>query len=170
MNAKPETQNRISEQMGLANHGETHGLTRTGPALAHQGSATLVFGLVRYQTDRFLQSKPGPLAGYLDPLLSVFPSLHPISLSREYQLLEVQWIVSELPQDWIPISNLQFWCVTHCAMGLLDRVQVNVSNVVSCACDDDRITLLHRTVRTIHQLSSVEKCNEKRHHMLENHL
>ena len=42
-------------------------------------------------------------------------------------------------------------------MGLLNRVQVNVLEVVSRLCTDDRITMTHLTVPTKHELSSVEK-------------
>jgi len=59
---KPETQNRRLELMGLANPGETRGLTGTGPGLARQESAGRVFGRFWNRTERFLQSKPGPVA------------------------------------------------------------------------------------------------------------
>jgi len=65
---KPETQNRRSEPTGLAKLGETSGLTGTGPGLARQQSAGWGFGPVWYRTDPALPSKPGTLAGYLDPL------------------------------------------------------------------------------------------------------
>jgi hypothetical protein len=57
--------------MGLAEPGETHELTSTGPGLAHQASAGQVPRWVRHQTDMFLPSKPRPLAGYPDPLLTL---------------------------------------------------------------------------------------------------
>jgi hypothetical protein len=56
---------------GLAKPGETRGLTGTGPGLARQESAGRVFGRFWNRTDPFLQSKPGPLAGYPDPLLTL---------------------------------------------------------------------------------------------------
>jgi len=69
---KPETQNRRLEPTGLAKRGETCGLTGTGPGLASQESADRVFGRLWTRTDRFLWSKPGPLPGYPDPLLTLF--------------------------------------------------------------------------------------------------
>ena len=57
--------------MGLAKPGETRGLTGTGPGLARQESAGRVFGRFWNRTDPFLRSKPGPLAGYPDPLLTL---------------------------------------------------------------------------------------------------
>jgi len=71
INVKPETQNRRLEPTGIAKPGETRGLTGTGPGLARQESAGRVFGRFWNRTDPFLRSKPGPLAGYLDPLLTL---------------------------------------------------------------------------------------------------
>jgi len=42
-------------------------------------------------------------------------------------------------------------------MGLLDWAQVNVFEVVSLPCTDDRITLPHPVVSKKHKLSGVEK-------------
>jgi len=71
INVKPETQNRRLEPTGLAKPGETRGLTGTGPGLAREESAGRVFGRFWNRTDPFLRSKPGPLAGYPDPLLTL---------------------------------------------------------------------------------------------------
>jgi len=71
INVKPETQNRRLDPTGLAKSGETRGLTGTGPGLTHQESAGRVFGRFWNRTDPFLRSKPGPLAGYPDPLLTL---------------------------------------------------------------------------------------------------
>ena len=71
INVKPETRNRRLEPTGLAKPGETRGLTGTGPGLARQESAGLVLGRFWNRTDPFLRSKPGPLAGYPDPLLTL---------------------------------------------------------------------------------------------------
>ena len=68
---RPETQNRRLELMGLAKPSKTCGMTGTGPGLACQVAAGRVFGWVKNRTDLFLQSEPRPLAGYLDPLLTV---------------------------------------------------------------------------------------------------
>jgi len=68
---KPETRNRRLEPTGLAKPVETRGLTGTGPGLARQESPGRVFGSVWNRTDPFLRSKPGPLAGYPDPLLTL---------------------------------------------------------------------------------------------------
>jgi len=61
--------------MGLAKPGKTRGLTGTGPDLAPPESAGRVFGRVWNRTDPFLQSKPGPLPGYPDPLLTLVEAL-----------------------------------------------------------------------------------------------
>jgi len=71
INMKPETQNRRLEPTGLAKPGETRGLMGTGPGLARQESAGRVSGRFWNRTDPFLRSKPGPLAGYPDPLLTL---------------------------------------------------------------------------------------------------
>ena len=68
---KPETQNRRLEPTDLAKPGQTCGLTGRCPGLARQESAGRVFGWVSTQIDLFLRSKPKPLAGYADPLLTL---------------------------------------------------------------------------------------------------
>jgi hypothetical protein len=69
INVKPEMQNRRLQPTGQAKPGETHGLTGTGPGWARQASAGRVFGRFWTQTNQFLRSIPGSLAGYPDPLL-----------------------------------------------------------------------------------------------------
>ena len=69
---KPITRNRRLELTGLPKPDETHGWT--GPDLADQESAAWVFGRVWDRTDSLLRSKPGPLAGYPDPLLTPAPA------------------------------------------------------------------------------------------------
>jgi hypothetical protein len=71
INVKLKTQNRRLEPMGQADPGETHELTGTGPGLARQESAGQVPRRVWHQTDMFLRSKPRPLVGYPDPLLTL---------------------------------------------------------------------------------------------------
>ena len=82
---KPKTQNRRLEPTGLAKPGETRGLTGTGLGLARQQSAGRVFGRVWKQTDLFLWSKPGPLAGYPDPLLTL------VTTSLPHQKSMILW-------------------------------------------------------------------------------
>jgi len=77
INVKPEKQNRRLKPTGRAKPGETCRLTGTGPGLARQESACRVFGRVWNQTDRFFWSEPGPLMGYLDPLLTLPMLLEP---------------------------------------------------------------------------------------------
>jgi len=62
--------------MGGAKPGKTHGLAGTGPGLAHQDSAGLVFGQVWTQTNPFVRSKPGLLAGYPDLFLTLLIAGH----------------------------------------------------------------------------------------------
>jgi hypothetical protein len=71
INVKPKMQNRRLEPTDLAKPGKTRGLTGTGPGLARQASAGRAFGRFWNRTDTFLRSKPGPLAGYPDPLLTL---------------------------------------------------------------------------------------------------
>jgi len=80
---KPKMQKWRLEPNGLGKPGETHWLTRTGQGLASQESAGRIFGRVWTRTDPFLRSKPGPLPGYPDPLLSL------VSMS-ELQYLTIQ--------------------------------------------------------------------------------
>ena len=46
VNVKPKMQNRRLEPTGLAQPSKTHGLTGTGPGLAHPESASHIFGRV----------------------------------------------------------------------------------------------------------------------------
>jgi len=64
-------QNRTLEPTGLAKHGTTRGLKGTGLGVARQDSPGRVAGWFWNQTDPFLRAKPGPLAGYPDPLLTL---------------------------------------------------------------------------------------------------
>ena len=57
--------------MGLAKPGKTSGLTGTGQGLACQDAAGWVSGRFWNRTELFFRSKPGPLAGYPDPLLTL---------------------------------------------------------------------------------------------------
>jgi len=98
---------------------------------------------------------------------SCFPCLCRIPLSRKYHGLEVYPIFSQLPWRWIPFSQRRYRCVTPRAMGLLDWMQLNVFEVFSRPCADDRITLQHPTVRTKHKLSSVEKRLDRTKNKLE---
>ena len=60
--------------MGLAKPGRTRGLMGTGTGLACQEALGRVIGWVWNRTEPFFRSKPGPLVGYPDPLLKLFPS------------------------------------------------------------------------------------------------
>ena len=71
INVKPKMQNRRLNLTGQAKPGKTRRLTGTGPDLAPQESAGRVFGQVWNRTDPFLRSKPGRLAGYPGPLLTL---------------------------------------------------------------------------------------------------
>jgi len=64
-------QKRTLEPTGLARPGKTGELTGTGPGLARQDSAGRDSGRFWNRTDPFLRAKPGPLAGYPDPLLTL---------------------------------------------------------------------------------------------------
>jgi len=79
INVKPETQNRRLEPTGLAKPAKSRGLTGMGQCFTRQESAGQVFGRFWNWTDPFLQSKPGPLAGYPDTLLTLhfWLSYHP---------------------------------------------------------------------------------------------
>ena len=64
-------QNRILEPTALPISGGTIDLTGTGPILARQQLAGRMFGTVWNQTDPLFQSRPEPLAGYPNPLLTL---------------------------------------------------------------------------------------------------
>jgi len=64
-------QNRRLEPTGLAKPGKTRRLTGMGLGFTRQDAAGRIFGRIWNRTDPFLQSKPGPLAGYPDPLLTL---------------------------------------------------------------------------------------------------
>jgi len=71
MNVKPETHSRRLKPTGVAEPSETRGSTGIGPGLAPQESEGRVFERVWNRTDLFLQFKPGPLAGYPHPLVTL---------------------------------------------------------------------------------------------------
>ena len=64
--------------MNRAKPSTTCGLTGMGAGFPCQETAGWVSGQVWNQTDPFLWSKPGPLAGYPDPLVTLFPPDHEI--------------------------------------------------------------------------------------------
>jgi len=68
---KCKMQNWRLEQTGLPKPNRTHGLTGMGPGLAYQVAVGQLFGQVLNWTDLFWDSKPGPLAGNPDPLLTL---------------------------------------------------------------------------------------------------
>jgi len=57
--------------MGLGKLGKTRGSIDQGTDWAHQVARDRVFGRVKDRNKTSLQSKPGPLAGFLDPLLTL---------------------------------------------------------------------------------------------------
>ena len=71
INMKLQMQNRKLEPTGLAKPSETPRLMGTGPGLNCEESADWGFGWLWNQTDTFFRSKPGPLAGYPDPFLTL---------------------------------------------------------------------------------------------------
>ena len=70
-NVKPDMWKQRLGPSGLAKPGVTRDLMGSGPGLARHESAGLGFGWVWNQTDPFLRSKPGPLAGCPDLLLTL---------------------------------------------------------------------------------------------------
>jgi len=101
-------------------------------------------------------------------MLSYSLSLRLIALSHGYHYLTVQPIVSRLPQWRISFSKWLYHVGAHRVIGLLDRVQVNAFEVVSCLYPDDRISLLRPIVPTKQKLSTVEKTVKKTKNILEN--
>jgi len=71
INTKPRNQNQRLEPTGLAKPGITHASIGPGPGLACQRAAGWVLGLGWDRTDLLLRSKPGPLVGYPDKLLTL---------------------------------------------------------------------------------------------------
>jgi hypothetical protein len=64
-------ENRRLEPAGLAKPGKPRGLMGTGMGLARQEAPGWVFGRAWNRTEPFFRSKPRPLAGYPDPLLTL---------------------------------------------------------------------------------------------------
>jgi len=85
---QPEMQNRRLDPTGLAKPGETRGLMGMRPNLERQEAAGGVSGRFWNQTEQFFQTKPGPLAGYPDPFLSLNTMwvTHLIFLNANYLL------------------------------------------------------------------------------------
>ena len=67
---------------GQTKPSETRSLTGTGPGLDCQEAADQVFGQFWNWTEPLFWSKPGPLAGYPDPLLTLMPWLWGIGKSH----------------------------------------------------------------------------------------
>jgi hypothetical protein len=59
------------EPTDLAKPGKSRRLTGTGTGFARQEALVRVFGLFWNRTEPFFWSKPGPLGGYPDPLLTL---------------------------------------------------------------------------------------------------
>lgn len=74
---KPETQYWRLEPTGVGNPAETCRLTGTGTAPARQEAAGQDFGWVWDPRAVCLLSKPGLLAGYVDPLLTLHSTTCP---------------------------------------------------------------------------------------------
>jgi len=75
--------------MGLAKPGESSRLTSTGPGLACEEPAGPDFGPVSNRTDPQLRPKPGPLAAYPDPLLTL--GNHP-EVPDEMLMVMIWWV------------------------------------------------------------------------------
>jgi len=71
---KPETLNQRLELMGLVKPSKSWGFTCKGPGLARREAARQIIGRVQNRTNPFLQSEPGLLARYPDPLLTLLLS------------------------------------------------------------------------------------------------
>jgi len=78
---KPETQNWALKPTGLAKASNTSRLMGTGSGLACPEAAGQVFGWVCNWTNLILRSKPGPLTGYPDPVLTLSIRRHARSSS-----------------------------------------------------------------------------------------
>lgn len=98
---------------------------------------------------------------------SCLHSLHAIFLRREYYLVDVLLIVSQLPQWWIPFSNQRYRCFTHSPMELVDLVEVIVLQVVRRSVTADRMTLQDPTICMKHTLSSINEWVKSTNNMLE---
>jgi len=68
---KPKTRNRRLEPTDLAKPGETRRFIGMGVGLARQELEGRVSGRIWNRSDPFFWSKPGPLAGYPDLLLTL---------------------------------------------------------------------------------------------------
>jgi len=90
-------QNLRLDPTGLAKPGETRGSMGTGPGVDHQEAAGQVFGQFWNRTEQFFRSKPGPLAGHLDLLLTLCAT----SIGSESYL-----IIEKL------LHSLHMWCDT----------------------------------------------------------
>jgi hypothetical protein len=69
--------------MRLAQHGKTRGVMGTGMGLARQVGPGRVFEQVWNRTEPFYRSKPGPLVGFPDQLLTLPGTVtHPVAESQ----------------------------------------------------------------------------------------
>ena len=66
-------------------------MTGTGTGLARQEAPGRVFERVWNRTEPFFRSKPGPLAGYPDPLLTLHPTLAPTQAAVRHLALSLPY-------------------------------------------------------------------------------
>jgi len=79
-----------------------------------------------------------------------------VSLSRNYEVLDVQPIFSQLTWRWIHFSKRWFQSFPHTVMGLVGHGHVKIIPVVSRPCTDDRMRLTHPTIHKKRNLCPVE--------------
>jgi len=127
---KPQTHNRRLELTDLAKPANTRGLTGMGPGLAHQDAVGQVSGQCFNQTNPFLQSKPGLLAGYPD----------------RFRTLARFWSCSAsyIFAHWMPFWRLESLCLVQmvrCSNVILPSVdrQLSTSKTFTCGSSSSPI-------------------------------
>jgi len=152
---KPETQNWRLEPTGLAKQGKTSGLTGTGSGLARQAAAGRGFGQFWNRTYPFLLSKPGPLAGYPEPVLTLMTShirLYPLYPSNFHPPSLFLYHHHPIPCLVIPLyrSMPWWWVNTDCS---IYRLQYTPST----AHPKHDIHLVPLTLSTAYTMSSIHQ-------------
>jgi len=99
-------QNRRVYLIGLAKTGTTRGMTGRVPGFDQYYVAGWVFELVLHQAKQCFQSKPGLLAGYLDPFLTLAAR---ISLNCGISSSKLTIDISSFHRMKLPVESIFNW-------------------------------------------------------------
>jgi len=124
---KLETQNQRLGQTGQAKPAKTYGLMGTVVGFARQEAAESVSGGVMNRSNRVLQSKPGQLAGYVDPSVTLLEMLSTVLLEAHVLAQCLDYPTSKTKNCWPSIDDHFYDEVVHSANTALSEKTVTTS-------------------------------------------